>query len=253
VVPGARNLIRFTVSGAGTLKATDNGRQENARGYTSPEQETFFGQALAVVGSGRSPGVITLTAAAEGLAPATLTLRSAPAPGGGAIPGIVTGPGAPAPAPGTPSAPTSAPLADASFSGQPNTLPAAMLDGNPSTYWSNYYVAAKTANVLAVSVSDASDWVSLTWPSPQRISGLTANFVTGGARTLPASATVSYWDGHSWIPARNVQVTWATASGDPTTITFDPVTAQVVRLTMTSPASGTGGGFLAISSLTAAT
>ena len=120
-----------------------------------------------------------------------------------------------------------------------------MLDGNASTYWSNYYVAAKTANLLAVSASDPSDWVSLSWTSPQRLSGLTANFMTGGtngALALPKSVTVSYWDGRSLVPARNVQVNWATASNDPTTISFDAVRTTQIWLTMTSAAPGTGDG-----------
>lgn len=254
VVPGAHELIRFSVTGAGVLKATDNGRQENARGYTSPSQEAFFGQALAVLGAGRQPGTITLTAAAEGLTPATLRLRSVPAPGGMAIAGIARPSDPATPAGASPSGPAGGdpgPAADASFSGAPTTLPAAMLDGNLDTYWSNYYEAAATANVLAVSVPDASDWVSLSWPSPRQVSGLTAVFRTGGALALPASVTVSYWDGHTWIPARGVTVGWATASNQPTSITFDPVTTALVRLTMTSSAPGSEGGFLAIASLTA--
>jgi beta-galactosidase len=127
-----------------------------------------------------------------------------------------------------------------------------MLDGDASTYWSNYYVAAKTANLLAVSVSDPSDWVSLSWTSPHRLSGLMANFMTGGtngALALPKSITVSYWDGRRLVPARNVQVNWATASNDPTTISFDTVRTTQIWLTMTSAAPETGGGFVAISSL----
>src|SRR5262249_53975093 len=38
VVPSASHLIQFAVAGAGSLKATDNGQQENARGYTSSSQ-----------------------------------------------------------------------------------------------------------------------------------------------------------------------------------------------------------------------
>jgi beta-galactosidase len=264
VVPDASHDIQFSVSGAGVLKATDNGRQENARGYTSPTQAAFFGQALAVVGSAREPGAITLTAVAEGLAPARLRLVSVPAeeaavrgaaaglPRGGATEAGVASAAASAPAGSA--ADATGPAADASFSGQPNTLPAMMLDENPGTYWSNYYVAAKTANLLAVSVSDPSDWVSLSWTVQQRLSGLTVSFTTGGpggALARPASVTVSYWDGRDLVPARNVQVSWATASNEPTTISFDAVTTTQIRLTMTSAAPGTSGGFLAISSLAA--
>lgn len=195
-MPGARNLIRFSVSGAGMLKATDNGRSENAAGFTSPSQTAFFGQALAVVGSAREPGVITLTATAEGLAAAKLTLRSVPA-SGAAIPGIA-GRARTAAVPGVSSAPDasnapgSGPTADASFSGQPGTLPATMLDGDLNTYWPKYYNQVATANILAVSVSNPSDWVSLSWPTPQRLTGLTASFTTGGPLALPASVAVTY-------------------------------------------------------------
>lgn len=91
--------------------------------------------------------------------------------------------------------------------------------------------------------------MSLTWASPRRLSGLTATFVTGGPLALPASVTVSYWNGHALVPASHVTVQWASASGQPSAITFDPVTTPVIRLTMTSPAPGTGGGFLAIADL----
>ncbi|HTU05227.1 MAG TPA: glycoside hydrolase family 2 TIM barrel-domain containing protein, partial [Trebonia sp.] len=257
VVPGATNDIRFSVSGAGVLKATDNGRQENPRGYTSGTQAAFFGQALAVVGAGREPGAITLTAVAEGLAPAqlrltavstakTATLGSATGLPSGAASAAVS-----ASAASAASADDSGPTADASFSGQPDTLPAMMLDGDASTYWSNYYVAAQTANLLAVSVSDPSDWVSLSWTSAQRLSGLTADFVTGGALALPVSVTVSYWNSRELVTVSDVQVSWATASNQPTTIDFAPVTTTEIRLTMTSASPGTGGGFLAISSLAA--
>jgi len=257
VVPGASHDIRFSVSGAGTLKATDNGRQENARGYTSHTQPAFFGQALAVVGAGREPGLIRLSAQADGLAPATLRLTTVPARpvaiGGTAA--ALSRAAAPA---GTaaPGAAPAGPVADASFSGQPTTLPAMMLDGNLQTYWSNYYVAARTANLPAVSVAGPSDWVSLSWASAQRVSGLTATFVTGGAGgalALPMSVTVSYWDGQQLVPAGSTTVTWASGSSEPTAISFDTVTTTQVRLTMTSPAPGTGVGFVAICELRALT
>jgi beta-galactosidase len=267
VVPTATPDIRFAVSGAGILKATDNGRQENARGYTSDTQAAFFGQALAVVGSSHEPGAITLVAIAQGLPAAKLRLASVAArdtADGMAIRGAAArrsrreaaSRAAMAKASRATAAPASSggPTADASFSGQPNTLPAMMLDGNASTYWSNYYVAAKTANLLAVSVSDPSDWVSLSWTSPQRLSGLTADFVTAGlngALVLPKLVSVSYWDGRRLVPARHVQVTWATASNDPTTISFDAVRTTEIQLTMASAAPSTGGGFVAISSLAA--
>jgi beta-galactosidase len=153
----------------------------------------------------------------------------------------------PAPAPG----PVTSPAADASYSGAPDTIPAMMLDGDPSTGWSNFYVKSATANLPAVSSSDASEWVALTWATAQRIGTVTATFVTGGALALPAAITVSHWNGHRFIPASGLRVSWATASGQPTTLTFDQVTTTRVRLGMTSPSPGTASGFLRIAALDA--
>jgi beta-galactosidase len=48
--------------------------------------------------------------------------------------------------------------ADASCSGAPNTIPAAMLDGNASTYWSNCYLRTATALLPAASSAHAAEW-----------------------------------------------------------------------------------------------
>jgi beta-galactosidase len=255
VVPHADNLIQFSVSGPATLTATDNGRQENAYGYTVPSMPAFNGRALAVVGATREPGTIRVTAAVEGLLKATVTLASVPASLVPGIPGTSAAGVLPSGEPPSSSPAGAGPTADASYSGAPNTLPSAMLDGDLSTTWSNFYSVPATANLLAVSSSNPSDWVSLSWESPQQFSGLTAYFTTGGALALPASIEVTYWDGtgRGWAPAVNVKVSWATASNEATTITFDPVRTSSVRLTMTSPAPGTAGGFLAIAELSAVT
>jgi beta-galactosidase len=249
LVPHADNLITFRVSGAGSLTATDNGRPENAYGYTSAAMPAFNGRALAVVGATREPGSIRLTATADGLPAVAVTLVSVPP--STTVPAIPVTGAVPLP-PGQPPSPSPAgtgPLADASYSGAPDTLPSAMLDGNLSTGWSNYYDVPKTANLLAVSSSNPSDWVSLTWPSPRQIDKLTAYFTTGGALALPASATVTYWEGGRLVPVRNLNISWASASNEPTTFSFDPVTTTSLRLTMTSQAPNTAAGFLAIAEL----
>jgi beta-galactosidase len=129
-----------------------------------------------------------------------------------------------------------------------------MLDGNLSTGWSNFYDKSGTANLRAVSASDASDWVSLAWPdSPRRIGSLVATFTTGGPLSLPATIAVTYWNGRKLVPVHNLKIVWATASNQPTTITFDPVTTGQISLTMTSPSPGTAAGFLQIAELQAVT
>ena len=142
-------------------------------------------------------------------------------------------------------------MADASYSGAPGTVPAAMLDADLSTGWSNYYDKAQTANLRAVSVSNPADWVTLSWPQPQSIDSAVAYFTTGGPLALPAAIAVSYWDGREFTPVRNLAIDWATGSNQPTTLTFDPVRSSQIRLDMTSAAPGTGGGFLMIAELQA--
>jgi beta-galactosidase len=251
LVPHADSLITFRVSGAGALIATDNGRPENAYGYTVTSMPAFNGRALAVVGATREPGPIRLTATVDGL-PLTASAALVSVPGG-VTPSIPAASAFAALPPGTPPPPPSAAslVADASYSGAPDTLPSAMLDGNISTGWSNYYYAPETANLLAVSSSNPSDWVSLTWSSPQAFGQLDAYFTTGGPLDLPASAEVSYWNGHALVPVSNLKADWATASNELTTFTFDPVRTTSVRLTMTSPAPNTASGFLMIASLQA--
>jgi beta-galactosidase len=255
MVPGASNPVSYAADGPGTIVGTDNGRQENAAGYSTPVVAAFNGLALGIVQSGRKPGTIRLTATSPGLSRATVTLRAvAPSQAAAGIAGILAA-GAvtavPQPAPAAPD--PSSPAADASYSGSTSEVPANMLDGNPATGWSNFYNKAATATLHAVSVSHASEWVSLTWTQPQQLSGLAATFVTSTTLSLPASVTVTYWNGHAFAAVSNQSVTWAAASGQPSAISFDPVTTTRVRLEMTSPAPGTSAGFIRIAELSATT
>jgi hypothetical protein len=235
--------------------------------YQASSVPAFNGKALVIIGSapgsGSAPaghgGRITVTATSPGLRSAQVTLGSVAAHGGRAR---AAGAGAALAAAtarrGTTAArgrahagPVQAPAADASYSGAPGAVPAAMLDGNLSTGWSNYYNKAQTANLRAVSVSNPGDWVALSWPRPQSIDSVVAYFTTGGPLALPATIAVSHWNGHQFAPVRNLAIDWATASNQPTTLTFDPVRGTRLRLDMTSAAPGTGGGFLMIAELQA--
>jgi beta-galactosidase len=253
LVPDASNLIQFGLAGPGTLDGVDNGQQENAQSYRASSVPAFNGRALVVIRSTGQPGSITVTATSAGLAGAKVTLRSvhgAGAPGHGAALSAARGaaPAVPAVLLASASAAQTA-TADASYSGSPATVPAAMLDGDLTTGWSNYYDKAGTANLRAVSVSNASDWVSVSWPAPQSFGSVVAYFTTSAVLALPATIAVSYWDGRRFVPVRSLSIDRATASNQPTTLTFDAVHSDRVRLDMTSPAPGTGTGFLEIASL----
>jgi beta-galactosidase len=260
VVPSAANVINFAITGPGELAGVDNGRQENPQSYQAASVPAFSGKALVIVQATREPGHITVKATSPGLAPARVSLRTVAARAGRPVlrstagaRAVAAGPvtaatldAAAAPAAGaTPSGAT----ADSSYSGAPATIPAAMLDGDLTTGWSNFYNKVGTANLHAVSVSNPADWVSITWPQPQSFDSLAVSFTTSATLALPASATVSYWDGHRFVPVRDLAIDWATASNQPSVFTFRAVRSSQVRLDMTSASPGTGAGFLKIAEL----
>jgi beta-galactosidase len=243
LVPGASPLVQFGLAGPAVLDGVDNGQQENAQSYRLSSVPAFNGRALVIIRSSGAPGRITVSATSAGLAGAKAGLTAVAATtsaGRGAVPSV------PAMLLASAAASAAGATADASYSGAPATIPAAMLDGDPSTGWSNYYDKAKTANLLAVSVSNSSDWVSVSWSSPQSFDSVQASFTISGALAQPAAITVSYWDGSKFTPVRNLKITRATASNQPTTLAFDPVRSSRVRVDMTSAAPGTAGGFLQI-------
>jgi beta-galactosidase len=73
-VPDADNSVLTSVTGAGTFAGADNGKEDDAEGYTSPRHDAFNGQVLAIVESATHPGPITVKVSSDGLLPATTTL-----------------------------------------------------------------------------------------------------------------------------------------------------------------------------------
>ncbi len=142
------------------------------------------------------------------------------------------------------------PSADAGYSGSPSTVPAGMLDGaTTSGGWSNFYNKSATNVLPAVSVAHATEWVSVSWPDAQRLHSVVPYFTISANRVLPSSVVVSYWTGSHWVRVPNQHTTFASASNQPTSITFDPVSTTRIRLDLTSPAPGTSTGFLQITEL----
>ncbi|HEU5158583.1 MAG TPA: glycoside hydrolase family 2 TIM barrel-domain containing protein [Streptosporangiaceae bacterium] len=242
-VPGATNAVGVKVAGGGTLAGLDNGREESAENYKASSRQAWAGKALAIVQSSGRAGPITVTATSPGLRTAGATIAAAPVPG--------PAPAAADPFHAPPPAPAPAPAADASYSGAPNTLPAAMLDGDLSTGWSNFYNKAATALLPAISLAHAAEWVTVEVPDGPAtpVGRLRAFFTIDGRTAMPAQIAVSQWDGRAFVPVRNLRVDKATASNEPTTLTFDPVRTTKIRLDVTSPAPGTSTGFLRIAEL----
>jgi beta-galactosidase len=74
LVPDAVHRVGFEVRGAGTLAAVGNGNPHNVDSFRRPRRHTWHGRALAILRPAKRPGVLTLTASAPGLRPATLPL-----------------------------------------------------------------------------------------------------------------------------------------------------------------------------------
>ncbi|BBB01492.1 putative beta-galactosidase [Actinacidiphila reveromycinica] len=243
-VPSAGHLLTFAVTG-GSLAGLDNGQQDNGERYQATTRTAFHGKALAIVRSGTRAGELEVTASAPGLLDGTASIATTPADG----PVATTPPQVflPDPGPGAPGYP----LADASYSGAPTTLPAAMLDGDPDTGWSNAFTKAATGLLPAFDGARRSDWVSVAWERPRTVDTVSVHFTVDAAHSLPAEVVVSGWDGERWTPVPGQAVTWATGSDEPTLVTFPATRTARLRLDLTSAAPGTSAGAQRISALDA--
>ncbi|MFE1878164.1 glycoside hydrolase family 2 TIM barrel-domain containing protein [Streptomyces diastatochromogenes] len=240
VVPGAEHLIAFDVTG-GSLAGLDNGREESAERYQADTRTAFHGKALAIVRSGSEPGTLKVTARVDGLRKGTVSVRTTPARGAATT-------AAPDFGPDYPAAPDY-PVADASYSGRPGTLPAAMLDGDPATGWSNAFAKSATALLPAFNGARPEDWVSVDFGRATTVDRIAVSFTVDGTHALPAKAEVAVWDGRAYVPVTGAKVDWATVSDSPTVITFDAVRGSRVRLTLTSAYPGEARGAVRIGRL----
>ena len=139
--------------------------------------------------------------------------------------------------------------ADASYSGAPDTLPAAMLDGDPRTRWSNAFSKAATALLPAFDGARPEDWVSVTWAEPRRIGRVEASFTVDATHAPPAAIEVAVGDGDTYTVVDDTDIAWAEGSGEPTVITFDAVRGRSLRLRMTSREPGRASGGIGIAAL----
>ncbi|MEU6904543.1 glycoside hydrolase family 2 TIM barrel-domain containing protein [Streptomyces coeruleorubidus] len=240
VVPDAEHLLSFEVAG-GSLAGLDNGRQESAERYQASTRTAFHGKALAIVRSGTKTGTVKVTARAGGLRTGTATVRATRA-------GDRAETAPPAFRPEYP-APVDYPYADASYSGRPDTLPAAMLDGDPATGWSNGFHKQATALLPAFDGARTEDWVTVDHGRTRGFDRVDVSFTVDATHSLPAAVEVAVWDGRAWRAVEDTAIDWATASDTPTVITFKAVRGSRLRLTMTSRHPDEARGALRISRL----
>jgi len=242
VLPDAEDLIAFEVKG-GSIAGLDNGREESAERYQASTRTAFHGKALAIVRSGAAAGSLKVTARAEGLRTGTVTVRTTPARGGALTPASRFEADYPAP--------LNYPYPDASYSGRPDTLPAAMLDGDPATGWSNAFAKSATALLPSFSGAREKDWVSVDFGRTRSFDRVEVSFTVDATHSLPAAVTVAVWDGRAWVPVEGAAVDRATASDSPTVVTFDAVRGSRLRLALTSAHPGVAQGAVRISKLEA--
>jgi beta-galactosidase len=78
-IPDSSTVIHFSISGPASIVAVDNGNFTDHDPYQATQRKVYFGNALALVRATGTAGKVTVTASAEGIPAATLTLATAPA------------------------------------------------------------------------------------------------------------------------------------------------------------------------------
>jgi beta-galactosidase len=74
VVPSADNLIKFELTGEGSIVGLDNGYQASNESFKGEQRKVFRGMALAIVQAKQKPGRIVLKATSDNLAPASVVI-----------------------------------------------------------------------------------------------------------------------------------------------------------------------------------
>ena len=76
LVPLADNLVKFEISGEGSIAGVDNGNQISHESFKGKQRKAFHGMALAIVQAKPKAGRIVLKATADNLAPATVVINT---------------------------------------------------------------------------------------------------------------------------------------------------------------------------------
>ena len=73
-MPDDEREVRFDTKGAASFRATANGDPTSLRSFQEPVMDLFSGAATAILQAGTTPGSVTFTATADGVAPATIVI-----------------------------------------------------------------------------------------------------------------------------------------------------------------------------------
>jgi len=74
--PNGNQIATFRVEGAGTLAGVASGDCSTTESYQTNQRQLFHGRAQLIVRTGKSPGAITVTADAQGVKGANVTLEA---------------------------------------------------------------------------------------------------------------------------------------------------------------------------------
>jgi beta-galactosidase len=77
-VPTAEHLMHLQLTGDARIAGVDNGDETSHEAFQADHVKLFSGKALVIIRGGRTPGPITLTATADGLAPASTRIELQP-------------------------------------------------------------------------------------------------------------------------------------------------------------------------------
>ena len=77
-IPDSTTVIHFSTSGPASIVAVDNGNLMDLDPFQATQRKVYYGNAVALVRATGSEGKVTVTASADGIQPATLTLNTAP-------------------------------------------------------------------------------------------------------------------------------------------------------------------------------
>jgi beta-galactosidase len=70
------NMVRFSITGPGRIVGSGNGDPACHEPNQAAYHKAFYGHCMVLVQADRTPGVIHVTAAAKGLAPETIAIKT---------------------------------------------------------------------------------------------------------------------------------------------------------------------------------
>ena len=127
-------------------------------------------------------------------------------------------------------------LATATYTSGTSLYPNNMVNGSNSNLWNNIGTRAQSAVLVAYNWARPNETVTFYWDSARVFDQINMEFnlTTSRQYDVPTTLNVEYWNGGEWVKASNQAVVKATTDYGTTTITFDAVNAEKVRVEMTS-------------------